>query len=127
MPLPRVRPLKQCHRCYKLRQVGARHLRLPQLPYRKPGKNLNPTKWPRPKKNTSISDEASVVVVVVPTLCGRDSRSPPMFVQNKDRWSEIRALCATYVAQTRNFDKGLKMQAATIADFRQVQNLLVTK
>ncbi|GBP51854.1 hypothetical protein EVAR_88559_1 [Eumeta japonica] len=52
-----------------------------------------------------------------------------MFVQNKDRWTELRKKCAEkniQFSQARNSAQGLKLQAKTVADFRNLQNLLVS-
>ncbi|GBP37599.1 Nucleic-acid-binding protein from transposon X-element [Eumeta japonica] len=52
-----------------------------------------------------------------------------MFVQNKDRWTELRKKCADkniQFSQARNSAQGLKLQAKSIADFRNLQNLLVS-
>ncbi|GBP36380.1 hypothetical protein EVAR_87959_1 [Eumeta japonica] len=51
-----------------------------------------------------------------------------MFVQNKDRWTELRRRCAEKgikFSQARNSAQGLKLQAKTVADFKNLQNLLV--
>ncbi|GBP06443.1 Nucleic-acid-binding protein from transposon X-element [Eumeta japonica] len=75
----------------------------------------------------SISDEADVTAP--PTPAPRGPKPPPMFVQNKDRWTELRKKCADnniQFSQARNSAQGLKLQAKTIADFRNLQNLLVT-
>ncbi|GBP46724.1 hypothetical protein EVAR_86977_1 [Eumeta japonica] len=47
----------------------------------------NPKRQPRGREN-SISDEADVTA---PTP-QRGSKPPPMFVQNKDRWTELRKM-----------------------------------
>ncbi|GBP44703.1 Nucleic-acid-binding protein from transposon X-element [Eumeta japonica] len=81
---------------------------------------------PAAAKN-SISDEADVTAP--PTPAPRGPKPPPMFVQNKDRWTELRKKCADnniQFSQARNSAQGLKLQAKTIADFRNLQNLLVT-
>ncbi|GBP25702.1 Nucleic-acid-binding protein from transposon X-element [Eumeta japonica] len=43
-----------------------------------------------------------------------------MFVQNKDRWTELRRRCAEKesTSQARNSAQGLKLQAKTVADFK---------
>ncbi|GBP96949.1 Histone H4 [Eumeta japonica] len=51
-----------------------------------------------------------------------------MFVQDKDRWTELRRRCADkgiQFSQARNSVQGLKLQAKTVADFKNLQNLLV--
>ncbi|GBP34434.1 Nucleic-acid-binding protein from transposon X-element [Eumeta japonica] len=56
-------------------------------------------------------------------------KPPPMFVQNKDRWTELRKRCAEkkiQFSQARNSVQGLKLQAKTVADFKNLQNLLVS-
>ncbi|GBP77769.1 Nucleic-acid-binding protein from transposon X-element [Eumeta japonica] len=81
---------------------------------------------PAAAKN-SISDEADVTAP--PTPAQRGPKPPPMFVQNKDRWTELRKKCADkniQISQARNSAQGLKLQAKSIADFRNLQNLLVS-
>ncbi|GBP37301.1 hypothetical protein EVAR_35735_1 [Eumeta japonica] len=71
-------------------------------------------------------DEADVTAP--PTPAPRGPKPPPMFVQNKDRWTELRRRCADkgiQFSQARNSAQGLKLQAKTVADFKNLQNLLV--
>ncbi|GBP67923.1 Nucleic-acid-binding protein from transposon X-element [Eumeta japonica] len=80
---------------------------------------------PAAAKN-SISDEADVTA---PHPAQRGPKPSPMFVQNKDRWTELRKKCADkniQFSQARNSAQGLKLQAKTVADFRNLQNLLVS-
>ncbi|GBP46496.1 Nucleic-acid-binding protein from transposon X-element [Eumeta japonica] len=81
---------------------------------------------PAAAKN-NLSDEADVTAP--PTPAPRGPKPPPMFVQNKDRWTELRKRCAEkniQFSQARNTAKGLKLQAKTVADFKNLQNLLVS-
>ncbi|GBP39097.1 Nucleic-acid-binding protein from transposon X-element [Eumeta japonica] len=71
-------------------------------------------------------DEADVTAP--PTPAPRGPKPPPMFVQDKDRWTELRRRCAEkgiQFSQARNSAQGLKLQAKTVADFKNLQNLLV--
>ncbi|GBP00541.1 hypothetical protein EVAR_76849_1 [Eumeta japonica] len=71
-------------------------------------------------------DEADVTAP--PTPAPRGPKPPPMFVQDKDRWTELRRRCADkgiQFSQARNSVQGLKLQAKTVADFKNLQNLLV--
>ncbi|GBP31348.1 hypothetical protein EVAR_13467_1 [Eumeta japonica] len=74
------------------------------------------------------SDEADVTAPPAPAP--RDSKPPPVFVQNKDRWTELHKRYAEkniQYSQARNSVQGLKLQAKTVVDFRNLQNLLVTQ
>ncbi|GBP66391.1 Nucleic-acid-binding protein from transposon X-element [Eumeta japonica] len=80
---------------------------------------------PAAAKN-SRGDEADVTAP--PTPAPRGPKPPPMFVQDKDRWTELRRRCADkgiQFSQARNSVQGLKLQAKTVADFKNLQNLLV--
>ncbi|GBP37273.1 Nucleic-acid-binding protein from transposon X-element [Eumeta japonica] len=84
---------------------------------------------PATTKNTnkSKSDEA---VITTSLPCAAWLKPPPVFVQNKDRWAELRKKCAEkniQFSQARDSFQGLKLQAKTVADFRNLQNLLVTQ
>ncbi|GBP97659.1 Nucleic-acid-binding protein from transposon X-element [Eumeta japonica] len=82
---------------------------------------------PAAAKN-NLRDEADVTAP--PNPAPRGTKPPPMFVQNKDRWTELRKKCADkniHFSQARNSAQGLKLQAKTVADFRNLQNLLVTQ
>ncbi|GBP92061.1 hypothetical protein EVAR_67789_1 [Eumeta japonica] len=71
-------------------------------------------------------DEADVTAP--PTPAPRGPKPPPMFVQDKDRWTELRRRCADkgiQFSQARNSVQGLKLQAKTVADFKNLQNLSV--
>ncbi|GBP22425.1 hypothetical protein EVAR_78601_1 [Eumeta japonica] len=72
---------------------------------------------PRGREN-SRGDEADVTAPLTPAL--RGPKPPPMFVQDKDRWTELRRRCADkeQLSQARNSVQGLKLQAKTVADFK---------
>ncbi|GBP67611.1 Nucleic-acid-binding protein from transposon X-element [Eumeta japonica] len=78
---------------------------------------------PRPRKTTEVTRLTSP-----PPPPHRGPKPPPMFVQDKDRWTELRRRCAEkgiQSSQARNSVQGLKLQAKTVADFKNLQNLLV--
>ncbi|GBP79878.1 Nucleic-acid-binding protein from transposon X-element [Eumeta japonica] len=80
---------------------------------------------PRGRENNR-GDEADVTAP--PNPAPRGPKPPPMFVQDKDRWTELRRRCADkgiQFSQARNSVQGLKLQAKTVADFKNLQNLLV--
>ncbi|GBP11630.1 Nucleic-acid-binding protein from transposon X-element [Eumeta japonica] len=81
---------------------------------------------PAAAQNNNISDEADVTTP--PRSAPRGPKPPPVFVQNKDRWTELRKRCVDkniQISQARNSVQGLKLQKKTVADFRNLQNLLV--
>ncbi|GBP84189.1 Nucleic-acid-binding protein from transposon X-element [Eumeta japonica] len=85
------------------------------------------TKAAAPATAKSVSDKADVTDP--PSSAPRGPKPPPMFVQNKDRWTELRKRCAEkkiQISQARNSALGLKLQAKTVADFKNLQNLLVS-
>ncbi|GBP83915.1 hypothetical protein EVAR_89637_1 [Eumeta japonica] len=73
-------------------------------------------------------DEADVTAP--PTPAPRGPKPPPMFVQNKDRWTELRRRCAEkgiQFSQARNSAQGLKLQAKTVADFKICKTVMCYK
>ncbi|GBP34443.1 Nucleic-acid-binding protein from transposon X-element [Eumeta japonica] len=80
-----------------------------------------------PATAKNLSDKADVTAP--PSPSPRGPKPPPMFVQNKDRWTELRKRCAEkkiQFSQARNSAQGLKLPAKTVADFKNLQNLLVS-
>ncbi|GBP17421.1 hypothetical protein EVAR_8781_1 [Eumeta japonica] len=78
--------------------------------------------------NKKKSDEANVTTSH--TTTPRCLKPPPVFVQNKDRWTELRQKCVEknkHFSQLPNSFKGLKLHGKTVADFRNLQNIRITQ
>ncbi|GBP07918.1 Nucleic-acid-binding protein from transposon X-element [Eumeta japonica] len=80
---------------------------------------------PAPTAPTVTLDEADDIV----PHPEKPQRPPPLFIYDKRRWSEIRKQCDSkgiVILHGRNSNKGLKIQPASVTDYRNLSALLTT-
>ncbi|GBP45256.1 hypothetical protein EVAR_29004_1 [Eumeta japonica] len=97
--------------------------RLSQYCCRSQTRKANKAKAPTTPK--VATDEA---VIATPT-CKKLQKPPPLFIYDKNRWSEIRKQCESksiVIFNARNTARGLKVQPAAIPNFRNLSALFAT-
>ncbi|GBP15500.1 hypothetical protein EVAR_9280_1 [Eumeta japonica] len=83
----------------------------------------------KPKAPTAAKVATYEPDVIATPTSKKLQRLPPLFIHNKDQWSEIRKQCESksiVISKTHNTARGLRVQPAAILDFRNLSDLLAT-